>query len=423
MDKIFTVVSKELVVRLFHAFEKLASDALWLVRKACGECLAVIAEAAVAILGTEPIVVITEKLIKDKCKWVRGAIALRLGRLIVSLIGNESLLNRFIAISKLESEPNNCWVNKGSAEKKRLSFGSGPKASPVGEESTPAAFGSSILYWNAFDFPGVLLQMGDQYWPELAHSYKTLCCSPHAAVRKSLASSLHEFASILGPDITHRELVPALKIFLTDEDSGVKTAGITSLPKFMQVLRFGVREKCLPIMVELYHESCLASFQESRWRIREATANALPSLLPLFSIEYINAVLMPLTLQLIYDDVDAVRSTSNKIVGPMLDVFRNSEYYEPFINQIVQLSTSNRYLERQQYVVIACHLHSVQLADFETHFIEPLMGLQNDCVVNVRLKLAHCLETLVRSPSESIAARSICVLSMLSQKDDSVHEN
>jgi len=35
-------------------------------------------------------------------------------------------------------------------------------------------------------------------------------------VRRTLAFSLHEIAKILGPDITEKELIPVLNIFLKD---------------------------------------------------------------------------------------------------------------------------------------------------------------------------------------------------------------
>ena len=55
-------------------------------------------------------------------------------------------------------------------------------------------------------------------------------------VRRTLAFSLHEIARILGPDITEKELIPVLNLFLRDQIE-VREGVSENLPKFIQVLR------------------------------------------------------------------------------------------------------------------------------------------------------------------------------------------
>jgi len=47
---------------------------------------------------------------------------------------------------------------------------------------------------------------------------------------------LHEIAKILGPDITEKELIPVLNLFLRDQIE-VREGVSENLPKFIQVLR------------------------------------------------------------------------------------------------------------------------------------------------------------------------------------------
>ena len=55
-----------------------------------------------------------------------------------------------------------------------------------------------IRYWAAFNMPAVLLVLGNSQWVNLSPMYTRLCCDPNPDTRRSLSSSLHEIAKILG---------------------------------------------------------------------------------------------------------------------------------------------------------------------------------------------------------------------------------
>ena len=57
---------------------------------------------------------------------------------------------------------------------------------------------NDILYSCAYNFPAVLDAVGAAKWPQLTGTYSKLLKCPDKRVKRTLASSLHELAKILG---------------------------------------------------------------------------------------------------------------------------------------------------------------------------------------------------------------------------------
>ena len=69
----------------------------------------------------------------------------------------------------------------------------------------------------AYNFPAVLKTLGVKHWSEkLKPMHDQMVTDNRWKIRRSLAFSLHECASILGPELTERDLLPVLFHFLQD---------------------------------------------------------------------------------------------------------------------------------------------------------------------------------------------------------------
>lgn len=73
---------------------------------------------------------------------------------------------------------------------------------------------AQLLLATAFNFPAVLATAGRQQWPQLQPVHTALLQSQDPAVRRTLACSLHELASLLGPEQAIADLGPTIQVSL-----------------------------------------------------------------------------------------------------------------------------------------------------------------------------------------------------------------
>lgn len=75
---------------------------------------------------------------------------------------------------------------------------------------------AQLLLATAFNFPAVLATAGKQQWPQLQPLHSALLQCRDAAVRRTLACSLHEVAALLGPEQAMSDLGPAIQVTGSD---------------------------------------------------------------------------------------------------------------------------------------------------------------------------------------------------------------
>merc|ERR1711939_1114095 len=68
----------------------------------------------------------------------------------------------------------------------------------------------------AFNFPAVALTLGAERWPELAEHYLSLCKDGNERARRSLASSLHHIAEVIGTEQSEHSLLEPFVWWLHD---------------------------------------------------------------------------------------------------------------------------------------------------------------------------------------------------------------
>lgn len=161
----------------------------------------------------------------------------------------------------------------------------------------------------AFSFPAVALTLGRNYWPLLKDAYLSLASAIPWKVRRTLASSIHEVAIILGEDLAARDLVPIYDGFIKDLDE-VRIGALKHLATFLKVLRPAERCQYLPRLNDF-----LVTDNEWNWRFREELANQLLEAVTLFNPYDVSKYIAPLSLHLLVDKIAAVRSVALALVS------------------------------------------------------------------------------------------------------------
>jgi serine/threonine-protein phosphatase 4 regulatory subunit 1 len=184
LGRICRVVSQTcLQTKLFPVYRKLAADHNYGVRRAAADSIADIARASEGEFKLQ-VATVGCALVADAARWVKVSMMAQVGPLIAALAGvsiPSELVNFFISLVAISGE---------------------------GE-------GDGRLQC-AYNFPAVLLTLGRENWADLSHAYHQLTNHNEQMVRKCMASSLHEVARIIGPELAESELVQTFRDFFSD---------------------------------------------------------------------------------------------------------------------------------------------------------------------------------------------------------------
>jgi len=168
--------------------------------------------------------------------------------------------------------------------------------------------GAEIPHHCAFSFPAVALTLGKENWHCLKKAYQSLSSAKHWRVRRTLASSIHEIAMILGEELTATDLVPIYDGFIKDLDE-VRIGVLKHFATFLKILNPNDRCQYLPRLSDF-----LATDNEWNWRFREELAMQLLEIVSLFSPSDVAQSIAPLSFQLLVDKVAAVRTIALELV-------------------------------------------------------------------------------------------------------------
>lgn len=165
-----------------------------------------------------------------------------------------------------------------------------------------------IPYHCAFSFPAVALTLGKENWPYLKKAYQSLAGAKQWKVRRTLASSIHEIAIILGEELTATDLVPIYDGFIKDLDE-VRIGVLKHLATFLKILKPNYRWHYLPRL-----HNFLVTDNEWNWRFRKELATQLLEVVTLFNANDVAQHIAPLSLKLLIDKVAAVRQVALTLV-------------------------------------------------------------------------------------------------------------
>ncbi|PBC26538.1 Serine/threonine-protein phosphatase 4 regulatory subunit [Apis cerana cerana] len=250
--------------------------------------------------------------------------------------------------------------------------------------------GTDIPHHCAFSFPAVVLTLGKENWPYLKQAYQSLASANQWKVRRTLASSIHEIAIILGEELTVTDLVPIYDGFIKDLDE-VRIGVLKHLATFLKILKPTDRRQYLPRLKEF-----LSTDTEWNWRFREELATQLLEVVNLFNPADVERHIVSLSLELLRDKVAAVRYVALSLVTQIVAHLSDNERHVTALFQELRFSLvyAKKWIRRQTFAFVCAKLISSNAISgdrFSQEMLPNLLKLSTDKVPNVRLVVARTL--------------------------------
>jgi serine/threonine-protein phosphatase 4 regulatory subunit 1 len=84
--------------------------------------------------------------------------------------------------------------------------------------TTENSSNKDVCYYSSYNLPAFIYVLGPDSWERIKPLYLKCFKFNEAKIQKTLGHSIHEFARILGPQITQEDLVPIIRKFLSDQN-------------------------------------------------------------------------------------------------------------------------------------------------------------------------------------------------------------
>ncbi|XP_018571086.1 serine/threonine-protein phosphatase 4 regulatory subunit 1 isoform X2 [Anoplophora glabripennis] len=249
---------------------------------------------------------------------------------------------------------------------------------------------NEVTYHCAFSLPAVALTLGSNNWHLLKNTVDCLAGDMQYKVRRTVASSLHELALILGPEIATNNLTPLFDGFIKDLDE-VRIGVLRHLAHFLRLISPAKRNVYLPRLAEF-----LQTDNESNWRFRQELAKQLLLAVTLFKPADTAKHIGVIARDLLCDKVAAVRQVALSLITEIIKY--TSTEHALMTNLLVTLAErfahSKQWKRRQTFALLCSELLKEQALppeQFASDLLPHLNDLSWDPVANVRLVVARCL--------------------------------
>lgn len=162
-------------------------------------------------------------------------------------------------------------------------------------------------------------------------------------MRKTVASSLHALATILGEEITNRDIPPVLKGLLKDLDE-VRIGALQNLADLLAIFRPSIRDTFLPLLKDFLSpmERFGSNDADRNWRFREELAEQLYLASVHFSPADCLKYIGPPAFSLLSDKIAAVRKKALGLVSIPL-ILLNIPIVLGHISSQVQSNVDNKH--------------------------------------------------------------------------------
>ncbi|RIB19162.1 armadillo-type protein [Gigaspora rosea] len=301
--------------KLLPIYDHFSTDPIWHVRRSCCLVLPTLCSKLPDEMKSDRAVKGIEIFAGDVSRSVRSAAGEIIGELIATFQPDgkvpESLVQHFLSLGPVRESNLSNGVTSGTYNN---NLGQRDPERPV------------IC---AFNFPAVVLTLGESSWDDLKDTYIPLTRDMQIKVRRSLACSLHEIAKVIGPTKTENDLLNVFTYYLDDIDE-VKSGIIEHLAAFIECLPQSTRNNYLPSLNDVWDGV------KNHWRLRDEITKQIPALCRLFDEQYVLNHILPLTIRAVKDEVASVRETAVASFPALFEVIRNDEScFHDMINRIM----------------------------------------------------------------------------------------
>lgn len=241
-----------------------------------------------------------------------------------------------------------------------------------------------VFYMCAFNFPALLTYFGNSYWEDLKVVYMKLVRDKYSKVRRSLASSINEIASIIGEEETQKVLVPVFDMFYKEEGETQK-AIYKSMPKFLSYIQPNKRIPYLDKLKRLINS-------KEKWRNKIECVELLGNLGGVFDSKTAYEQIFPICMKFMIDEVAEVRNHASKSIKSLIVQFlNNEEYCNQVLEFIESFAYSLKYIYRLLFINICIELCEENPELINKYFLESIKNLAFDKIINVQIQIVKLL--------------------------------
>ena len=262
----------------------------------------------------------------------------------------------------------------------------------------------------AFNFPALLSFCGSAgYENQLQKSLLSLVSDPAIGVRKRIACGFHEYVKIMTPNAVLLEF--PLNILLNDNTLEIKVAITKHLDVILQYMYdSSISDISGAKLQNTILESILESYELLKlshdWRATETLIRHFCSIDHCFSEDKIYTKVYPLIYGIVTShSARPIKSSACESLARLIRCNRKFDQRTEMVAKIVsELAGSDSSAKRKIYIEL-CHCLARQFSRrfFKDHFLEPLLNLSSDKVIDVRLALSQFLpfvKSMFRIPAD-----------------------
>ena len=253
-----------------------------------------------------------------------------------------------------------------------------------------------------------------QFIGEFAPAAVHLSQDPIPSVRKLLAELCIDIAAKVGPEAVSMHLSDLIMKLMEDEDSMVRLRIITKL---------SIIAEETPSLCTRLTENLKSLFSNTNWRLRKQLLLAMPSIVKHMGQDYYIDHFLSLTLSLLKDQVDEVRTACCEII-PRIAAVSDPNWVYDAIFPSVKAMASGEYLVRLSMIsALEGFLRLDTLSNnFHTEVLVLLINTATDKVPNIRIRAAQAMNAALTAPHAEPFKDKLqtCLSELMKDKDRDV---
>ena len=252
-----------------------------------------------------------------------------------------------------------------------------------------------VCYYASFNFPAFIWVTGAPEWHKFKALYTKLTGVSDIQTQRTLSSSLHEIARILGPELTDSDLLSIADRFLRHNNPDVRIGIMKNLHVLLAEVPEAKRSSYIQYITQTFNEA------GTEWRTKELLAKNLGKFAALFDQRIVYSEFLPMFFKFCEDRIATVSSAAATALAPILTKFTGDRDQQKVIIKIVinnfRQGEKASFKRRQLFIIMCEGIMTEAKELFDQYFKHEMLSLAADKVTNVRLCLARALKNHFRT--------------------------
>lgn len=203
-----------------------------------------------------------------------------------------------------------------------------------------------------------------------------------------MASSLHEIAKVIGPELSREYLFPAFNNIFHQNSDELQLVALGNFSRFASIFSNEMRENLIDVFMVLQKNP-------KKWRIRYEIAKQLSILSQNYEAETLFRYILPISLKLANDPVSYIREETARHMHEVIAGMSKDPAYENIAEESLKgFGLSMQYIQRETFARMVATLHL--LHDFREKYYNIVLELASDPIIVVRLALAISIKEILR---------------------------